>query len=67
MMISIRPRCFAAFHELRGEVNKLLVKGLSKQTKRNVLEDLKKIWATAWVFFRFLQRMEVWNNITALQ
>ncbi len=36
------PKVLGAFHELRGEVNKLLVEGLSKQTKGNVLEDLKK-------------------------
>jgi cysteinyl-tRNA synthetase len=36
------PKVLGAFHELRGEVNKLLVKGLSKQAKGNVLEDLKK-------------------------
>ncbi len=36
------PKVLGAFHELRGEVNKLLVEGLSKQTKGSVLEDLKK-------------------------
>lgn len=36
------PKVLGAFHELRGEVNKLLVKGLSNEAKGNVLEDLKK-------------------------
>jgi len=36
------PKVLGAFHELRGDVNKLLVKGLSKKAKRNVLDDLKK-------------------------
>ncbi|MEO8327084.1 MAG: DALR domain-containing protein, partial [Nitrospirota bacterium] len=36
------PKVFGAFHELRGEVNKLLVKGLSKQTKERVLGELKQ-------------------------
>jgi len=35
------PKVLGAFHELRGEVNKLLMKGLSKETKGNVLKDLK--------------------------
>jgi cysteinyl-tRNA synthetase len=36
------PKVLGAFHELRGEVNKLLVKGLSKETKMHVRESLKK-------------------------
>jgi cysteinyl-tRNA synthetase len=36
------PKVLGAFHEFRGEVNKLLVKGLSKETKGHVLENLKK-------------------------
>jgi cysteinyl-tRNA synthetase len=36
------PKVLGAFHELRGEVNKLLVKGLSIETKGKVLENLKK-------------------------
>jgi cysteinyl-tRNA synthetase len=35
------PKVLGAFHELRGEVNKLLVKGLSKETKMHVRESLK--------------------------
>jgi cysteinyl-tRNA synthetase len=44
------PKVLGAFHELRGEVNKLLVKGLSKQTKGNVLENLKKYGKTLGLF-----------------
>ena len=36
------PKVLAAFHALRGEVNKLLVKGLSKETQENVFETIKK-------------------------
>ncbi len=36
------PKVLGAFHELRGEVNKLLVKGLSKENKTHVLERFKK-------------------------
>ena len=36
------PKVLAAFHELRGEVNKLLVNGLSRQAKGNVVESFKK-------------------------
>jgi cysteinyl-tRNA synthetase len=36
------PKALASFHEFRGEVNKLLVKGLSIQAKRKVTEVLKK-------------------------
>lgn len=36
------PKVFGAFHEFRGEVNKLLLKGLSKQIKGKALEDLKQ-------------------------
>jgi cysteinyl-tRNA synthetase len=36
------PKGFGVFHELRGEVNKLLVKGLSKETKANVIETFRK-------------------------
>lgn len=32
------PKVLAAFHELRGEINKLLVKGLAHQVKRQVQE-----------------------------
>ena len=44
------PKALGAFHELRGEVNKLLVKGLSKQAKENVLNDLKKYGQTLGLF-----------------
>jgi cysteinyl-tRNA synthetase len=36
------PKVLGAFHELRGEVNKLLVNGLSSQAKGNVIEIFKK-------------------------
>ena len=36
------PKGLGVFHELRGEVNKLLVKGLSKETKANVIETFRK-------------------------
>ncbi len=36
------PKVLGAFHELRGEVNKLLGKGLSKETKMHVRKSLKK-------------------------
>jgi cysteinyl-tRNA synthetase len=36
------PKVLGAFHAFRGEVNKLLVKGLSKETKGKVLETIKK-------------------------
>ena len=36
------PKVLGAFQELRGEVNKLLVKGLSKETKGKILESFKK-------------------------
>jgi cysteinyl-tRNA synthetase len=36
------PKVLGAFHELRGEINKLLGKGLSTQAKQKVKEALKK-------------------------
>ncbi|MGV7228178.1 MAG: cysteine--tRNA ligase [Nitrospirales bacterium] len=36
------PKGLGVFHEFRGEVNKLLVKGLSKETKANVIETFRK-------------------------
>ena len=36
------PKALAAFHELRAEVNKLLVKGLSKENKAHAFEHFKK-------------------------
>ena len=36
------PKVLAAFHELRAEVNKLLLKGLSKEMKAHVLEYFKE-------------------------
>ena len=36
------PKALGAFHQLRGEINKLLVNGLSKATKSSVRESLKK-------------------------
>ena len=36
------PKVLGAFHELRGEINKLLGKGLSSQAKQKVKEALKK-------------------------
>lgn len=44
------PKVLAAFHELRGEVNKLLVNGLSRQAKGHVLDDLKKYGQTLGLF-----------------
>jgi cysteinyl-tRNA synthetase len=37
------PKALAAFHEFRGEINKLLVKGLSSQAKQKAKEELKKL------------------------
>jgi cysteinyl-tRNA synthetase len=36
------PKALGAFHELRGEVNKLLVKGLSDKIRKYVVEGLRK-------------------------
>jgi cysteinyl-tRNA synthetase len=36
------PKALAAFHELRGEVNKLLAKGLSYKTKEKATEIIRK-------------------------
>ena len=36
------PKALAVFHQLRGEINKLLVKGVSKETKGKILEIFKK-------------------------
>ncbi len=36
------PKVLGTFHALRGEVNKLLVKGLSNEAKKKVSESLKK-------------------------
>ncbi len=37
------PKVLAAFHEFRGEINKLLGKGLSGQAKQKAKEALKKL------------------------
>ena len=36
------PKGLAAFHEFRGEINKLLAKGMGKTSRINVLEVLRK-------------------------
>ena len=36
------PKVLGAIHELRGEINKLLVKGLSEKIRKNVKEGLQK-------------------------
>ncbi len=36
------PKVLGAFHALRGEVNKLLTKGLSEKIRKNVLEGLRQ-------------------------
>jgi cysteinyl-tRNA synthetase len=60
------PKALGAFHELRGEVNKLLMKGLSKETKSNVIETFKKygkplglFQIPAWFTFSVEQNMPV--------
>jgi cysteinyl-tRNA synthetase len=44
------PKALGAFHELRGEVNKLLVNGLSSLAKGNVIETFKKYGEPLGVF-----------------
>ncbi|MEX0830672.1 MAG: cysteine--tRNA ligase [Nitrospirales bacterium] len=44
------PKVLGAFHKLRGDVNKLLVKGLSKKAKENTRESLKKYGKSLGIF-----------------
>jgi cysteinyl-tRNA synthetase len=56
------PKVLGAFHEFRGEVNKLLVKGLSKEAKGNALESLKKYGEPLGLFH---VSPEVWFKVVA--
>ncbi len=50
------PKVLAAFHEFRGEINKLLVKGLSDRTKGKARESLRNL-ENLLDFSKFLQKI----------
>lgn len=44
------PKALAVFHEFRGEINKLLVQGMSVQAKRKVTKTFKEFGSTLGLF-----------------
>ena len=59
------PKALASFHELRGDLNKLLVKGLSKPASERAIEDLREFGRPLGLFQVSVKEWKFGVNIDA--